>query len=48
MGRVYAVEDGKLGRRVALKVLPPEAASEERRQRFEMEAKAVAALNHPS
>ena len=48
MGRVYAAEDGKLGRRVALKVLPPEAASEERRRRFEMEAKAVAALNHPN
>jgi Tol biopolymer transport system component len=48
MGRVYAAEDGKLGRRVALKVLPPEAASRERRARFEREAKAVAALNHPN
>ncbi len=48
MGRVYAAEDGKLGRRVALKILPPEAASEERRRRFEREAKAVAALNHPN
>ena len=48
MGRVYAAEDGKLGRLVALKVLPPEAASEERRRRFEREAKAVAALNHPN
>ena len=48
MGRVYAAEDGKLGRRVALKVLPPEAASDERRRRFETEAKAVAALNHPN
>ncbi|MGH9333835.1 MAG: serine/threonine-protein kinase, partial [Vicinamibacteria bacterium] len=48
MGRVYAAEDGKLGRRVALKVLPPELANAERRKRFETEAKAVAALNHPN
>jgi Tol biopolymer transport system component/serine/threonine protein kinase len=48
MGQVYAAEDEKLGRLVALKVLPPEAASEERRRRFEREAKAVAALNHPN
>jgi Tol biopolymer transport system component/serine/threonine protein kinase len=48
MGRVYSAEDGKLGRRVALKVLPPELASAERRKRFETEARAVAALNHPN
>ncbi|HEY7819941.1 MAG TPA: protein kinase, partial [Vicinamibacteria bacterium] len=48
MGQVYAAEDGKLARKVALKVLPPEAASEETRRRFEKEAKAVAALNHPN
>ena len=48
MGEVYAAEDLKLRRRVALKVLPAEmAASPERRRRFEREAQAVAALNHP-
>ena len=49
MGEVYLAEDTKLDRKVALKVLPPELAeSEERRARFEREAKAVAALNHPN
>jgi len=48
MGDVYVAEDTKLSRKVALKVLPPEMASEERRMRFEREAKAVAALNHPN
>ncbi len=48
MGEVYVAEDTKLGRKVALKILPPEMASEERRMRFEREAKAVAALNHPN
>ena len=48
MGEVYAAEDLKLRRRVALKVLPAEMAdSPERRRRFEREAQAVAALNHP-
>ena len=48
MGEVYVAEDTKLHRNVALKILPPEMASEERRDRFEREAQAVAALNHPS
>ncbi len=49
MGEVYVAEDPKLSRKVALKVLPPEmAARPERLMRFEREAKAVAALNHPN
>jgi serine/threonine protein kinase/tetratricopeptide (TPR) repeat protein len=48
MGAVFLAEDTKLGRKVALKVLPAEmASSPERLQRFQREAKAVAALNHP-
>ena len=48
MGEVYLAEDTKLSRNVALKVLPPELASNlDRRERFHREAKAVAALNHP-
>jgi serine/threonine protein kinase len=48
MGEVYVAEDTKLGRQVALKVLPPEMATSERLMRFEREAKAVAALDHPN
>ena len=49
MGDVYLAEDTKLSRKVALKVLPTELAKDEdRRARFEREAKAVAALNHPN
>ncbi len=49
MGEVYVAEDAKLHRRVALKVLPQEmAADPERRARFQREAQAVAALNHPN
>src|SRR5262245_9843542 len=49
MGEVYVAEDTTLDRQVALKVLPQAMSDDsERRQRFEREAKAVAALNHPN
>jgi Tol biopolymer transport system component len=48
MGEVYQARDTRLDRVVAIKVLPENAAgNHERRQRFEREARAVAALNHP-
>ena len=48
MGEVYLAEDTRLDRKVALKILPAEVASnEERMRRFVQEAKAAAALNHP-
>ena len=48
MGEVYRAHDARLGRDVAIKVLPKElAADPDRVRRFEQEARAIAALNHP-
>ncbi|MGE5243429.1 MAG: protein kinase domain-containing protein [Betaproteobacteria bacterium] len=49
MGDVYRARDTRLDREVAIKVLPTEFANDpDRRARFEREARAVAALNHPN
>ena len=49
MGEVYRAKDTRLERSVALKVLPEEFfKDEERKRRFEREAKLLAALNHPN
>jgi TolB-like protein len=49
MGEVYHAADDRLGRSVAVKVLPAEfAADTDRRARFEREARAIAAINHPN
>ena len=49
MGMVYRATDTKLGRDVAIKVLPPEVVHDaERLQRFEREAQLLASLNHPN
>src|SRR5215831_2171849 len=49
MGEVYRARDTRLGREVAIKILPESFASDTNRlHRFEQESRAVAALNHPN
>jgi serine/threonine protein kinase len=49
MGEVWRAQDERLNREVALKILPPDVANDpSRRARFEQEAKALGALNHPN
>src|ERR1700681_174374 len=49
MGEVYRARDTRLGRDVAIKILPKEmSADAARKQRFEREAKTISGLNHPN
>ncbi len=48
MGEVYRARDTRLGRDVAIKILPPHLSSNpDLRERFEREARAISSLNHP-
>jgi serine/threonine-protein kinase len=49
MGMVYEAEDARLGRRVAVKLLPPEVSRDHKaKERFLREARAAAAVDHPN
>src|SRR6516162_337730 len=49
MGEVYRAKDTRLGRDVAIKILPKEMSADvARKQRFEREAKTISGLNHPN
>src|ERR1051325_2573356 len=49
MGEVYAAQDTRLGRRIAIKLLPGQFTKDrDRVRRFELEARAASALNHPN
>ena len=48
MGEVYRARDTRLERLVAIKVLPSHLANAEAKQRFDREARAISALNHPN
>ena len=48
MGEVYRARDTRLGRNVAIKILPEQLSNDPvRKQRFEREAKTISNLNHP-
>ena len=49
MGTVYLAQDARLGRKIALKLLPPQFTDDkDRLRRFQQEARAASALNHPN
>lgn len=49
MGEVYRARDSRLDREVAIKILPKTLANDaDRLKRFEQEARATSALNHPN